>query len=198
MASFGVQPRTIVEALPNRATILRVPGRELTLQFSTHLVVGVVADVGPGPAYAHGEVDGEVFPVGYDDPAAKERSVIVRIAVDELFDGEGHAVRRGVADFQWGGLGYLDTETRQNQASYWREAGRAVIFLKTLETREPPVTMVAMQGRLWGWVTPGDELRFPRFQDDEAQPFLGEIRTLTQLRRIAAEPKIVVDRFLAG
>lgn len=184
--THGPLPAALADALPNRRFWFKEDGRSIEFEFSTAVVVGQVVGVTKGPAFCH-EGDDELRRVDFDDPSAVERTVDIRVRIDELFGPNGLSEIPSSGDmlFRWGGLGRLDGPARSAYVAGMASMGRIVAVLKTRLDRDGEVFIPVLQGALLGQVNELDELRFPGLGEDE-QSFLGSIQTLGKLRLTVA------------
>lgn len=188
--THGPLPAAMADVLPNRRFRLQEGSRSTEFGFSTAVVVGQVGGVDKGPAFIH-VGDDLLQPVAFDDPAAVERAIDVRVRAELFVAAEG-LVRppSNEVSFRWGGLGGLDRRARDDYMASAQDLGRVVAVLNTRKDRDGLVYIPILMGALLGQVRDDGVLRFPGLGDRE-KTFLGEIPTLAALTHAAQATPIV-------
>jgi hypothetical protein len=193
MTMHGLEPTSLVQALPNREYwFIDDRGLRRDLSFSRTLVIGTVTRVDRGPAYRH---DGEdvLTRVDFDDPSAAERTVDITVSVEEEFGRNGaSASSPGELAFRWGGLGSMNPTERDEYMASLRALGQVVVVLTTRDDPDGQVFIPILQGGLLGQVTDAGELRFPGLGADEAE-FIGTIQTVSDIRTAAGKSHRVLE-----
>jgi hypothetical protein len=172
----GGVPRTLEEHLPNVA--LQPPSGE-PVPLPILVVIGEVTDVQPGRAFRDAPPNsGEsATEVDFDDPTASSRTLHLEVRVDDA------PVRVGVPI-----SGAADPRVLIDGA---KALGRVVLLLdRTTQAYPYDASLLRMiaEGRYLVTVDDDDTLHLPVLPLEDARAFQGELRSLDDLRRAAAEP----------
>jgi len=175
----------LVDSLFNRRFRHERPSGSADIGFSVALVVGEVIAVDKGPTFIH-VGDDRLQEVDFDDPTGVERTIDVRVRVDQFFEAEGQTTPppAGEITFRWGGLGKLDRTARDDYIASAQSLGRVVAVLDARKDRDRLVYIPILMGALLGQVRNDGTLRFPGLGDRE-RSFLGDITTLAALTHAA-------------
>lgn len=182
--------RTLEEMLPNVA--FQPPGR-VAVQPVRQAVVGDVVDVEPGRAFrnqARGTTDRPTTLDDFDDPTADWRTLHLEV---EVVESLGDEVGRRTLRVGLPVSGYDDPRILIEGA---KALGRVVLLLDDaagdLYAYDRSVVGMVLGGQYLATVADDGALAFPVLEASEAEAFQGELRTLDDLRRAAAEPTTVI------